>query len=60
MSNIHKGIKSIVHYLFILIVYGFYDKQVKAADFFNLKGGKSCGQFYNDEISVTFGGLLRV
>ena len=45
MSNIHKGIKSIVHYLFILIVYGFYDKQVKAADFFNLKGGKVVDNF---------------
>ena len=45
MSNIHKGIKSIVHYLFILIVYGFYDKQVKAADFFNLEGGKVVDNF---------------
>lgn len=60
MSNIHKGIKSVVHYLFILITYGFYDKQMKADDFFNLEGGKSYGQFYDDEISVTFDGLLHM
>lgn len=60
MSNIHKGIKSIVHYLFILVAYGFYDKQLKATNFFNLKGGKSFEQFYNGEISITFGGLLHM
>ena len=46
MSDIHK------YYLFISIAYSFYEKHVKAANFFNLNGGKGCEQFYNGKISV--------
>ena len=51
MSDIHRGINS-MYYLFILIAYSFYEKHVKATNFFNLNGGKGCEQFYNGEISV--------